>query len=804
MVGGHREVTSRYEGERAVVVGRRLRIMVAVLTVMWILQLGFGDAEFFDQFYTFVLVYRVPQFAANGAMLLWLRKPRALAAIERAIIAWAVVVLASAACALPLARPDFAPLFMASYLLGLLGIVPAMGLRWPAMATFFGLSVVAFLPSGIYAFDDHRALVLAALAIIAVPYTAIVAGTAVRDRAQRAEHLARAELADALARLRAEEQARTRLFINLSHDLRTPLAIVKGETELLQQQSRSAGEAAALQRIATNTESVVELTDQLLELARLDARRLPHQPTVVDLAALARDVAAQLAPRPGGGRIEVVAPEPIGIQADPSHLRRILTNVIVNGIREVRRNDGVVTVTISRDGALAVVDVADDGDGIPADRRDAIFERFMSFDVTGSTASGIGLPLARELAELNAGTLVLLDGETRTTFRISFPAVDADVPGASPPRTARPEPPVNAPHAHGQASERMPVLVVEDNPEMADLLCRFLGTHHPLQLATTVAEARACIARRTPRAILCDIMLPDGSGYEVLGEVRADRPSEHIPVIFVSALSEPSEQARGLHAGADDYVRKPVSADELRARVDAAIARGEARAFALAAQREAFVAELHDGACASLTRAALLLSSTTHAPEVAVKRALETIREGLADARSVMAVLDGKQRPWHEVASEIRFELDGACGRAGINSVMHVESPEPSPLLTAGEALTVRRAVREAVTNALKHSGTSRISVVARVEAARLSVRIDDGGPGMHDARAAGRGLEILVRRVEQLGGTARFGTRPEGGAYVELTIPLSSEPSLAVRKIGCPQASPMVMGAQFRAETVS
>ncbi len=135
--------------------------------------------------------------------------------------------------------------------------------------------------------------------------------------------------------------------MNLSHDFRTPLAVVRSEVELLRQRLDGQELRAALDRIDTNAGAIVELIEQLLELARLDAAKTPISRVACDLCAVAREVRAQL--QPARGDIEVVlrAPErPILALVDALHFRRILQNLLANALRELAGSGGRVTVTI--------------------------------------------------------------------------------------------------------------------------------------------------------------------------------------------------------------------------------------------------------------------------------------------------------------------------------------------------------------------------------------------------------------------------------------------------------------------------
>ncbi len=759
-----------WEQSRADAVKKRARWTFVGGAIFYTAQMVIGPTLLAPGHYRALLQLYVPMWLVAVGSALALRRATTRLQVEGtfAIGVVTLIALSGLGRVAPYDLPTVLP--QSAMLLGvaLLGIQPSWKMAaaiaaggWASLAVE---AAVAHLPAW------------TPLSTATFAYGLITLFTRERQRLERVEHEGRTRLREANEQLRRSDAARSRLFLNLSHDLRTPLAIIRGEAELLAAHEGAADPAA---RIGSNVAALTELSDQLLEFARIEAGRTPIRTEPVDAVALAREVAAQLAPQAGAGRIEVRDAGPVVAEVDASHLRRMLVNLVANALRQVRARSGGVIIALRRDGAHAVVEVQDEGPGVPEERQEAIFERFASFDAAGSVASGIGLPLARELAQLNGGSLALVQRAEPTTFRLTLPASDA-APAPRAPIFQSPAPapwPIEPQALRGQS----PLLVVEDNQEMACVIARTFGTE--VRIAASLQEARAALEGKRPAAILCDVMLPDGDGYALLAEVRARRALAGVPYIFVSALADPAHRARGILAGADDYLAKPFSTEELRARVVAAMARAEESALALAAQREHFIAELHDGVCASLTRASLVLSRERR-DEHAGEDAREILREGLDDARALMAVLDAKRQPWSHVVAEVRREAADACARSGVECSFAIDPADDDPQLTPAEALTLRRAAREALTNVLKHAGARRVHLAARIEgaAAWLVVEDDGRGPAPSADPGAGRGLQILARRVGRLGGRARLEARDGGGARLEARIPLAETGAVTER----------------------
>jgi signal transduction histidine kinase len=720
------------------------------------------------------------------ALGLWVfsRKERPLRQLELGVLAALLVLSVDHVLRLsPLTMPNDPRWTTGIFLVASLPCAVFLMVSWQTTAAAYATSLIALVVAASW---GHSELIAPVLQIFCIPAALLVAHVRTRDRLERSELAARAALAEANERLRRSEEARSRLFVNLSHDFRTPLAVIRGEAELARAGAPPSLDAA-LDRIQKNATFVTELTEQLLELAQLDAGKTPCSRGPVDVASITREVAAQLQPARGEATVRAVhVGSPAYALADAAHVKRILTNLVANGLRQLRKRDGEVCIAVTTIAPETVdVEVTDDGAGVPPERRAALFERFVSFDVAGSVASGIGLPLARELAELNGGSLDLLDDRPKTTLRLRLQAANPPQEAAGAARGVPVgglgEPGVTtgdgAPGAReanlGRDERGATLLVVEDHAEMRDLLCRLLAGRFDVRTAASLSEGLRELRRGSLDSVLCDVMLPDGDGYDLLRHVRSERSLEDLPVIFVSAMGEPADHARGLAAGADDYIAKPFSGEELKARIATGLARVARRRRALREQREAFLAELHDGVTATLARASLLLTSDDGA--VAAGRladAVAAIDEGLAEAHGMMDLVDASDASWEAVVAEVRRETADACERAELTLDFRTATDGTRPRLSPEERHTIRRVAREALTNILKHAQAGRVTCVLATRAGAVDLRIEDDGRGMRAGTSAGRGLGILATRVARLGGHTRFAGGAAAGVLVEAHFP--------------------------------
>ena len=771
-----------FEDERARPMRTRARYVAIVSGLIWLSHFLMYETDIFPT-RTHSLAYRLAQLAACAGIVVYLRKPRPLRAVESAsLFTWCFLVLAHGGAIL-VVYPSCVMPFTLTLEWGQMVIALASMLSWRSTVALFtwtwvvGAAVTVVRANWDVDLSDH--------VVLAIIYAVVAASVRAFDTLRVDEFVGRFRLEAANDALRKLEDARTRLFTNLSHDFRTPLALIRGEAERLASSLTAPASRAALGRVQFQAAALADLTDQLLELARFDAGRTPTTPRDFDLSALARELVAHFSSAERGATITVeIATRPssegVGVHADPAHVRRILTNLLDNAVRQVHHTGGDVRVRIDRFGERISVDVSDTGPGVAPSRRSQIFERFASFDAAGSVASGIGLPLARELAELNGGRLVLVDDATATTFRVELPAgepeslaeathasqasvlVDADEPSPARVRTQ---------------GARESLLLLEDHVEMQRLLGSLLEDHFSVRCAGSLRQAREALRAEPPQIIVSDIMLPDGDGYDLLREVRGRRDMEAVPFIFVSALAEATHRTAGMCAGADDYITKPFSAAELVARIRTAAARARSRRAALDAQRQQFVAEIHDGVGGALGRAGVLLAAAEAEPTRAelIKRAREAVKEAIDEARGLMKVAEGAAEPWDLATRMLRGDVEKLTAGFHVETQFACATDGTCPLVAPFELHVLRRVVRECVTNTIKHASARELVVHIEGRRGEVLMRVDDDGTGRAGTpeTGSGRGLQIVERRVVDLGGAIHLSARPLGGTSIETVCPL-------------------------------
>ena len=237
--------------------------------------------------------------------------------------------------------------------------------------------------------------------------------------------------------LRELDQARSRLFANVSHEFRTPLTLTLGPLDDLKAGHHGPLTPAMADQVnlaRRNAGRVLDLINEILELARVEAGRTELRAQRLDLGSFVAAVArtfVPLAERKEIGFEVVPVAEPFVVYADPNHLERVLSNLLSNAFKFTPRN-GTVRLTVSADDSTARIAVRDSGPGIPAAELSRIFDRFHRVDATAANhpGTGIGLALAKELVGLHKGTLTVESEDGfGSTFIVTLPLGSAHLAG---------------------------------------------------------------------------------------------------------------------------------------------------------------------------------------------------------------------------------------------------------------------------------------------------------------------------------------------------------------------------------------
>jgi PAS domain S-box-containing protein len=362
----------------------------------------------------------------------------------------------------------------------------------------------------------------------------------------------------------AANVAKSRFLANMSHELRTPLNAIIGYSEMLLDDAETLGDTdlvADLRRIGVSGMHLLELINNILDLSKIEAGRMELWPERFSARALVQSVVVALEPvaRKREDTLELRIPREVGFMfADMLKLRQVLFNLIGNAIKFTER--GKVSVGVRREAVdehdWIEISVTDSGIGIDPAVMPRLFAEFSQADASSTRrygGAGLGLSISRQFVRMMGGDIsATSEPGVGSTFTVRMPAeISAPSPIAATPT------PASVPAADG------PVLVVDDDPMVLDLVVRGLAREGiPVVTCSGAAEALTLARAVRPRAMLLDIVLPGVDGWTVLVEMRQDPALREIPVLVTSVLDE---QARALGLGASAYLSKPIDRDRLLA-----------------------------------------------------------------------------------------------------------------------------------------------------------------------------------------------------------------------------------------------
>lgn len=398
----------------------------------------------------------------------------------------------------------------------------------------------------------------------------------ITDRKRAKEELLRLneELEERVARrteelLAAKDEAeranlsKSEFLSSMSHELRTPLNAILGFSQLMKADDSAPltrDQCESIDEILRAGNHLLELINEVLDLARIESGRLELVSEPVDLPSLLQECLSLMRPQAEARHIAWSSriPDQCVVRGDRLRLRQLVLNLLSNAIK-YNSEGGHVALECEPRGAQAIIRVRDDGVGIPDAFRTQLFKPFERC-VPGTQqieGTGIGLALCKRLIEAMGGSIGVESVEGRgSVFEVTVP-IDEQPPQALPAPSCALPLPVQAADA---PSKRHTLLYVEDNPANLRLVQKIVARNPALKLLDApTAELGIELARtHPPDVILLDIGLPDMSGIDAFERLREIPELHHVPIVAVSANAMPADIAAARAAGFDEYLTKPI------------------------------------------------------------------------------------------------------------------------------------------------------------------------------------------------------------------------------------------------------
>ena len=358
----------------------------------------------------------------------------------------------------------------------------------------------------------------------------------------------------------------------MSHELRTPLNSIMGFSQLLildpyLSQNKLQKENAT--RIYKSVKHLLELINEILDLARIEAGRIKFSIEPVELSSLMEELIALNQPIASEHQVRLIneGVEPVYCQVDRSRLKQVLLNLISNAIK-YNIEGGTVTFSIKKEGKKLRVNVADTGLGISEEMQASIFQPFnrLEADKTEIIGTGIGLTIAKELIELMNGTIGLKSVVGKgSTFYVELDVLEKPTEKKLPViEPSIPEVPIK------KSGKKYTILYIEDNPINLQLIEQALTINKNFDLISAPqAEMGIDLAKtRDVDLILVDINLPGMDGVAAMKTLRRIEKTRKLPILAVSANAMEKDIKSCLSAGFTDYIVKPINIPKFLEKID--------------------------------------------------------------------------------------------------------------------------------------------------------------------------------------------------------------------------------------------
>ena len=397
--------------------------------------------------------------------------------------------------------------------------------------------------------------------------------------ARRQKEKARLKLQE---HIHAEEmgEAKLRFFMNISHEIRTPMTLIITPLLSLIKQDNDPQRRSVYETIKRNAERILNLINQMMDLRKIDKGMMQMRMQETDLISFVEDIHTLFKYQAGNKQIALTYEhdaDKLPVWIDRKNFDKVIVNILSNAFKFTPAG-GKIDISITHDAQNARIAISDNGEKIPDDKLDRIFERFYQSETSindRNIGTGIGLDLTRSLVEMHYGTIEAHNLEQGCEFTVSIPLGNAHLKPeemVTEPETIEPETneieesetleSVEALFDNRRGKPR--IVIAEDDDEIRSYLEQELSGDYEVQTCRNGREALAEVYRTLPDIVISDIMMPEMDGNALCSQLKTNPQTNHIPIILLTAKNRDEDKLEGLETGADAYIVKPFNMEILR------------------------------------------------------------------------------------------------------------------------------------------------------------------------------------------------------------------------------------------------
>ena len=404
-----------------------------------------------------------------------------------------------------------------------------------------------------------------------------------QNRLRLQEHIHAEEMSD----------AKLRFFMNISHEIRTPMTLIVTPLLSLIKNDDDPQRKGVYETIKRNAERILSLINQMMDLRKIDKGQMQMRMAETDLIPFVKDIYELFEGQAKNKSVTLTYrhdTDSLPIWIDRRNFDKVIVNILSNAFKFTPAG-GEIRIVVSHDEKNATIAISDNGEKIPEDKLNKIFERFYQTASTVNdryTGTGIGLDLTRSLVELHYGTITakninsnehseyLDKGQDGVVFIVTLPLGNAHL---KPEEMIIDEEPVAAADLIQEeeseadieptmiplsANHKTTIVIAEDDDEIRNYLNAELSKDYDVVLCTNGREALSETLHRKPDLVISDVMMPEMDGNALCSKIKTNPGTNHIPVILLTAKNRDEDKLEGLETGADSYIVKPFNMDILR------------------------------------------------------------------------------------------------------------------------------------------------------------------------------------------------------------------------------------------------